>query len=126
MFDIGFLELVIIAVIALVVLGPERLPVAIKTTAIWVGRIKRSFQGIREEIERELNVDEIRREIHNSTVLDDLKKTKQDLEQGAAGMQETLNNPLADLKESRVDNVQNEPLKDTVRVKDSSGPSDAS
>ena len=95
MFDIGFLELVIIAVIALVVLGPERLPVAIKTTAIWVGRIKRSFQGIRAEIEKELNVDEIRREVHNDAVMDELKRTRDELQQGVSDVQKTLNEPLA-------------------------------
>ena len=100
MFDIGFLELVIIAVIALVVLGPERLPVAIKTTAIWVSRIKRSFQGIRDEIERELKVDEIRREVHNASVMDELKKTREDLEKSVSSVQETLNNPLEGLSQS--------------------------
>ena len=80
MFDIGFLELIVIAVIALVVLGPERLPVAIKTTALWVSKIKRSFQSIRTEIERELNVDEIRREIHNNAVMDELKRTREELQ----------------------------------------------
>ena len=99
MFDIGFLELVIIAVIALVVLGPERLPVAIKTTAIWVSRIKRSFQGIRDEIERELKVDEIRREVHNASVMEELKKTREDLEQSVSSVQETLNNPLEGLSQ---------------------------
>ncbi len=94
MFDIGFLELLIIAVIALVVLGPERLPIAIKTTAIWVGRIKRSFQGIKSEIERELKVDEIRQEVHNASIMDDLKKTREELDQGVSSMKSTLNTPL--------------------------------
>ncbi|WP_155163180.1 Sec-independent protein translocase protein TatB [Sansalvadorimonas verongulae] len=113
MFDIGFLELVIIAVIALVVLGPERLPVAIKTTAIWVSRIKRSFQGIRDEIERELRVDDIRREVHNASVMDELKKTREELEKGVSSVKETLSNPLeglsksasADSEKSSIDNA---------------------
>ncbi|MTI15496.1 twin-arginine translocase subunit TatB [Sansalvadorimonas verongulae] len=112
-FDIGFLELVIIAVIALVVLGPERLPVAIKTTAIWVSRIKRSFQGIRDEIERELRVDDIRREVHNASVMDELKKTREELEKGVSSVKETLSNPLeglsksasADSEKSSIDNA---------------------
>ncbi|CAM3539903.1 Sec-independent protein translocase protein TatB [Parendozoicomonas haliclonae] len=90
MFDIGFLELVIIAVIALVVLGPERLPVAIKTTALWVSRIKRSFQGIRSEIERELKVDEIRREIHNNNVMDELKRTREEISQEVSAMRKQV------------------------------------
>ena len=105
MFDIGFLELLIIAVIALVVLGPERLPHAIKVTAVWVARIKRSFNNIRTEIEKEINADEIRQEIHNATVMDELKKTKEDLEKGMNGMRETLNSPLESLSSSELDPV---------------------
>ncbi len=100
MFDIGFLELIIVAVVGLLVLGPERLPIAIKTTMVWVSRIKRSFVGIREEIERELNVDEIRRDIHNSAVMDELKRTREELEQGVSEMRKSvhidLNQPLFD------------------------------
>ena len=98
MFDIGFLELLIVAVVALLVLGPERLPVAIKTTAIWVSRIKRSFNGIRTEIERELKVDEIRQDIHNASVMDELKRTREELNQGVSEMRKAvhidLNQPL--------------------------------
>ncbi|WP_211826410.1 Sec-independent protein translocase protein TatB [Kistimonas asteriae] len=86
MFDIGFLELLVIAVIALVVLGPERLPVAIKVVAVWVGRLRRSFQSIRQEIEKEINADEIRREIHNESVMAELKKTRDTLQSEVEGL----------------------------------------
>nr|WP_281417009.1 Sec-independent protein translocase protein TatB [Kistimonas asteriae] len=85
-FDIGFLELLVIAVIALVVLGPERLPVAIKVVAVWVGRLRRSFQSIRQEIEKEINADEIRREIHNESVMAELKKTRDTLQSEVEGL----------------------------------------
>lgn len=90
MFDIGFLELLIVAVVALLVLGPERLPVAIKTTAIWVSRIKRSFNSMRTEIERELKVDEIRQDIHNASVMDELKRTREELTQGVSDMRKSV------------------------------------
>jgi len=85
-FDIGFLELLVIAVIALIVLGPERLPVAIKVVAVWVGRLRRSFQSIRQEIEKEINADEIRREIHNESVMAELKKTRDTLQSEVEGL----------------------------------------
>ena len=53
MFDIGFMELVLIAVVALIVVGPEKLPGAIRTTTLWIGRAKRSFNQVKSEIERE-------------------------------------------------------------------------
>ena len=52
MFDIGFAELLIIGVVSLLVIGPERLPGAVRTVSLWLGRFKRSFNEIRQEIER--------------------------------------------------------------------------
>lgn len=62
MFDIGFLELLIIFIVALLVLGPERLPQAARSVGLFVGRIKRTVGGVQAEIERELRLEEMRRE----------------------------------------------------------------
>jgi sec-independent protein translocase protein TatB len=72
MFDIGFAELIIIAVVGLLVIGPERLPGAIRTGSLWLNRIKRGFSDIKREVEQEL---------HNDAVLQELRKTEQDLKQ---------------------------------------------
>ena len=48
MFDIGFAELLIIGVVSLLVIGPERLPDAIRTTSAWVNRLRRSFNDINQ------------------------------------------------------------------------------
>ena len=61
MFDIGFAELLIIAVVALLVLGPEKLPTAIRTVGLWVGKFRRTVSGIQAEISEELRLDEMRR-----------------------------------------------------------------
>jgi sec-independent protein translocase protein TatB len=76
MFDIGFAELLITAVLGLLILGPERLPGAIRTGSLWLGRLRRSFNDIRAEIEKEVGADEIRRQLHNESVLASLKETK--------------------------------------------------
>lgn len=76
MFDIGFMELVLIAIVSLVVIGPERLPGAVRTASLWIGRAKRSFNQVKTEIEREINADEIRRQLHNESILADLDKAK--------------------------------------------------
>ena len=60
MFDISFPELVVVCVIALLVLGPERLPGALRTMGLWVGRISRTFVTMKAEIEREIGMDDIR------------------------------------------------------------------
>ncbi|RDE18719.1 twin-arginine translocase subunit TatB [Motiliproteus coralliicola] len=62
MFDIGFTELLIVGVVALIVLGPERLPHAVKTAGMWIGKIKRTLGSVQKEISEELRVEEMRRE----------------------------------------------------------------
>lgn len=61
MLDIGFTELLLIAVVALVVLGPEKLPVAVRTVGLWIGKVKRTVSGIQSEISEELRLDEMKR-----------------------------------------------------------------
>ncbi len=56
MFDIGFWEILLIAVVALIVVGPERLPKLIRVTGLWIGRAQASLQSIRNEISKELNI----------------------------------------------------------------------
>jgi len=63
MFDIGFLELVIVGIIALLVLGPERLPVAARTVGKWVGRARRMTSQFTKEIDRQIELDELRAEL---------------------------------------------------------------
>ncbi|XXF08548.1 Sec-independent protein translocase subunit TatB [Pseudomonas sp. D2-3] len=70
MFGISFSELLLVGLIALLVLGPERLPGAARTAGLWIGRIKRSFNSIKEEVEREIGADEIRRQLHNERILE--------------------------------------------------------
>lgn len=63
MFDIGFLELLIIGVVGLLVLGPERLPKAARTTGLWIGKIKRSVSGMQREISAQLEAEELRQKL---------------------------------------------------------------
>ncbi len=79
MFDIGFAELLVIGVLSLLVIGPERLPGTVRTVALWIGRLRRSFSDIRSEIEREVGADEIRRQLHNESILASLKESKDQL-----------------------------------------------
>lgn len=60
MVDIGFTELLTVGVVALLVLGPDRLPVAARTCGLWLGKIKRSLGAIQSEIKEELRVEELK------------------------------------------------------------------
>lgn len=77
MFDIGFMELLLVGIVALLVLGPEKMPGAIRTGALWIGRARRSFNKVKIEIEQQLNADEIRRQLHNESILADIEKARQ-------------------------------------------------
>ncbi|ARU55084.1 twin-arginine translocation protein TatB [Oleiphilus messinensis] len=63
MFDIGFLEILLVGVVALLVLGPERLPHAARTTGKWIGRARRMVRQVTDEIDRELKAEELREKL---------------------------------------------------------------
>jgi sec-independent protein translocase protein TatB len=60
MFDWGFWELILIGVVALVVIGPERLPKVARIAGLWIGRARRTVASVRDEINRELKADELK------------------------------------------------------------------
>ncbi len=96
MLDIGFAELLLVAVVALVVLGPERLPKAIRTTAYWVGKIRRSVQSVKEELEREIDADGIKQQLHNEAVMKELNKTREQFQSQINDLKRSVN-PGVDL-----------------------------
>lgn len=69
MFDIGFSELLLCAVVALLVIGPERLPGAARKAGLWVAHLRRSFAAVKAEVEREIGADELRQQLHNDRIL---------------------------------------------------------
>jgi len=81
MFDIGFTEILLIAVVGLIVIGPKRLPETIRFLGYWVGKIKRSVHGARQDMEREFGLDEIRRELYNEELLGRMEDERKQIEQ---------------------------------------------
>ena len=84
MFDIGFWELCLIAVIALLVFGPEKLPGAARSAGLWIGRIRRMISSLKQEIDRELHLQEIQESVKQSDqnvhqFLEDTKSRLNDL-----------------------------------------------
>jgi sec-independent protein translocase protein TatB len=103
MFDIGFMELLLISIVSLIVIGPERLPGAIRTATLWIGRAKRSFNNVKADIEREMNTDEIRRQLHNETILSDLDKAKKQADKIARDAKKNLDNINAEVNATLLD-----------------------
>lgn len=87
MFDIGFSELLLIAVVALVVLGPERLPKAARFAGLWVRRARAQWYSVKSELERDLAADEIKRSFDETRdvmrgVGDSVRRSGDDLRRG--------------------------------------------
>lgn len=68
MFDVGFWEILFILVLALVIIGPERLPGAARQVGFFVGKARRYIEGVRSEVESELDIGEFKRILHNQEV----------------------------------------------------------
>jgi sec-independent protein translocase protein TatB len=76
MFDMGFTELMLIGIVALVVIGPERLPGVARTAGKYVGRLKRFMTSVKADVEQELRADELRQILsEQQKELDSLKDT---------------------------------------------------
>ena len=88
MFDIGFAELLIIGVVALFVIGPERLPEAVRTASIWLNRIRRGFNEIKQEVQQEL---------HNDSVMQELRKAGESLKEDTESIGSDLKNAAESL-----------------------------
>lgn len=89
MFDIGFFELVVVAVVALLVLGPERLPHAVRMAGAFMGKARRMMASVKDEFEREVQMAEMQQRIKEQLEkagLEDARKaledTKKSIEDG--------------------------------------------
>ena len=80
MFDFSFPEFFLAAVVALVILGPSRLPGALRTLGLWIGRLRRNYYNVKTEIEREIGMDDVRRQLHNEQVMADVKRVEREVQ----------------------------------------------
>ena len=80
MFDVGFSEIVLIAVVALIVIGPERLPKTARTLGHLFGRLQRYVNEVKADISREMELDELKK------LQQEVKSAAQDIEQSVSNM----------------------------------------
>ncbi len=86
MFDIGFFELSLIGIVALVVIGPERLPGVARTAGKWIGRANRFISNIKDDISKEMKDEELQK------ILQDQQKLADDFKQAANNTASAINN----------------------------------
>ncbi|SFB97428.1 sec-independent protein translocase protein TatB [Marinospirillum celere] len=82
MFDIGFFELMVLAVVGLLVLGPQRLPQAVRTVGLYIGRIRKAVTGIQQEVNEQLQLEEMRQRLaeHEKKVKSGILDAEQEIE----------------------------------------------
>ena len=88
MFDIGFSELLVIAVVALIVLGPERLPKAARFAGLWVRRARQQWYSVKSEFENELAAEELKRSLRETQ--ESLRAAEAQLRDGATALQQQV------------------------------------
>lgn len=104
MFDIGFSELVLVFIIGLVVLGPKRLPIAIRTVMGWVRTIRGLAANVQNELAQELKLQELQESIKKAEELNlsklspELEKTVADLKQSAEKMKGDLDSAKGEIQ----------------------------
>jgi sec-independent protein translocase protein TatB len=79
MFEIGFWEMVLIGVVAMIVVGPERLPGLARTAGLWLGKARRMIADVKAEVDRELHLEEIKQSLREQSHLTEINEIKQDL-----------------------------------------------
>ena len=88
MFDIGFSELLLFGVIALIVLGPEKLPQAARTAGQWYAKLRRTISTLQSDIESELDLAETRQQMQNE--LAKIRQTESDMKRELAEMRGSM------------------------------------
>lgn len=90
MFDVGFSELVMVALIALLVIGPERLPKAARIAGWWLGKARTTIASVKAEIKQELQAEEMRQLLEQQSVADELQRVVDDAKATVDGINADL------------------------------------
>ena len=96
MFDIGFWELALVGIVALLVVGPERLPKVARTVGLYVGKARRFMSSVKGEIDRELKADELKRIMAEQAKSAGLYEIREQAGAGLSEVERDLNSGLID------------------------------
>ena len=109
----GLFEILLIAVVTLLVVGPERMPEAVRSVALTIGRLKRMLSSAREEIEKQVGADDIRQQLHNEAVMDAIAKSEKMFDVDEPISQQAESTQGASTKaESKIDPSENNSILD--------------
>ncbi len=98
MFDVGFSELILLGIVALVVLGPEKLPHAARMAGAWLGRIRRTVIDIQAEIEKEVSAAELKQRMNDEIAR--LKAATNPIEEEIKAVENTIHQQMTDASQT--------------------------
>jgi sec-independent protein translocase protein TatB len=120
MFDIGFLELLLITIIGLVVLGPERLPVAIRTVRGWISGVRKFSDSVKTELTEELRIQELHANLKKAEQAD-MKNLSPEIAESLKTLQEAaemVNRPYQLDKDKESENLVLDNVTETSKTSD--------
>ena len=103
MFDIGFWELSIIALVALLVIGPERLPKVARTAGLWIGRGRRMLSSVKQDIEQEIKAEELKEILAKQAQSNPLEEIVEDVKQPLEDFKHNTEKSLDSASDDRKD-----------------------
>lgn len=98
MFDISFQEITLVAIIALIIIGPEKLPALARTVGVWVGKARRMAASVKADIDRELQTDELRKMLTEQKA--EMEELRHIIDENRTGIEADLNKINTDLAQS--------------------------
>lgn len=90
MFEVGFSEICMVALVALLVIGPEKLPKVARMAGFWVAKSKRMLASVKQEISEEFQAEELRQSLKNQTGIKEFQKILDDTSSDFHSIKESI------------------------------------
>ena len=94
MFEVGFSELVMVTLVALLVIGPEKLPKVARMAGFWLGKAKRTVEAVKQEINEEFQAEELRQALKKQYGADELKQLLDETGKNLNTINDSLKQPV--------------------------------
>ena len=114
MFDMGFWELMLIGILGLLVLGPERLPVAIRSVRGWISSAKKFSEGVKTELKEELRINELHENLKKAEQ-NDLKNLSPEVAESLQSLKEAAEMVTRPYENSSTKDALTNPLADSIK-----------
>ena len=121
MFDIGFWEISLILVVMLIVIGPERLPGVVRKIGLWIGKARRMVAEVKVEVDRELQLYELKRSIKEQSNFDELRQLAQDVRNMDTDIQKEARTIKSDIQSPLERTDRGEDIEEQVQQQPASG-----